>query len=143
MGPAMPPSMCRQVFVEERRSDGRVAGPSDQGASMIMGHSVTQWDAWYDTHFHSRLGQKAVNEMVSWREALLQDADAQTADQEAATDPTLSAPSPASPSTIESDTGYMSCDSVAFGVLRTLSLISLMSRWLSVRVDSLELLLLA
>ena len=111
--PAMPPSMCRQVFVEERRSDDRVAGPSDQGASLIMGHSVSQWDAWYDTHFHSRLGQNAVNQMLSWRETLLlQGANSQPLHAEAAAGPSMTASALASPNTTQPDTGYMSCGTV-------------------------------
>ena len=103
-GPALPPSMCRQVFVEERRSDARVAGPSDEGASLIMGHKVSQWDAWYDTHFHSRLGQKAVDHMISWRQALLQDVAQPAA--------TLASVMQASSEVAES--GYMSCTSASF-----------------------------
>lgn len=70
---AMPPSFCRQVFVAERRGDARVAGPSDEGASLIMGNSVAQWDKWYDLQLQSRIGQAAVDSMQSWRQALLQD----------------------------------------------------------------------
>lgn len=101
-GPTMPPSMCRQVFVEERRSDARVAGPSDEGASLIMGHKVSQWDAWYDTHYHSRLGQKAVDDMIPWREALLQDAAAEP-------EATLDSGMQANSEVAESE--YMSCNS--------------------------------
>jgi len=32
-------SMCRQVFVDERASNTAAAGPSNQGAAMVMGHS--------------------------------------------------------------------------------------------------------
>ena len=44
----MNPSMCRQVFVDERQSHSAAAAPSNQGAAMVMGHSIKQWDKWYD-----------------------------------------------------------------------------------------------
>ncbi|KAL3163440.1 hypothetical protein ABBQ32_009816 [Trebouxia sp. C0010 RCD-2024] len=71
-GVAMNPSMCRQVFVDERQSDSATAGPSNQGAAMVMGHSVKQWDKWYDMQYHPRLAQNAVDGMQSWRAAMLQ-----------------------------------------------------------------------
>jgi len=69
--PALNPSMCRQIFVLERMSEGAAVGPSDRGAAMIMGHSVKQWHDWYDLKFHSRLAQNAVNSMQDWRRCLL------------------------------------------------------------------------
>lgn len=84
-GCKMPPSQCRQVFVDERRSDNRAEGPSDQGAAHIMGHSVSQWDKWYDTQFYLRQGQSAVNAMDEWRQNVLRDssfATSQTTPQE-------------------------------------------------------------
>ena len=69
--PPMPPSQCRQVFVAERRSEARVAGPNDRGAAMVMGHSVQQWDKWYDLDFHARQAQQAVDAMSTWRQTLL------------------------------------------------------------------------
>ncbi|KAL3144600.1 hypothetical protein ABBQ32_004324 [Trebouxia sp. C0010 RCD-2024] len=71
-GVPMNPSMCRQVFVDERQSDSATAGPSNQGAAMVMGHSVKQWDKWYDMQYHPRLAQNAVDGMQSWRAAMLQ-----------------------------------------------------------------------
>ncbi len=38
----MNPSMCRQVFVDERASNTAAAGTSNQGAAMVMGHSEQQ-----------------------------------------------------------------------------------------------------
>lgn len=73
-GCRMPPSQCRQVFVDERRGNKAVAGPSDAGAAHIMGHSVAQWDAWYDKQFYARQGQNAVNAMDTWRQNLLREA---------------------------------------------------------------------
>ncbi len=67
----MNPSMCRQVFVDEKASNSAAAGPSNQGAAMVMGHSKQQW-RWYDMQFHPRLAQNAVNSMQLWRTAMLQ-----------------------------------------------------------------------
>ena len=69
--PALNPSICRQIFVLERMSDGAAAGPSNRGAAMVMGHSVKQWHDWYDLKFHSRLAQNAVDSMQGWRHCLL------------------------------------------------------------------------
>ena len=71
-GVAMNPSMCRQVFVEERQSNNAVAGPSNQGAAMVMGHNVQQWFKWYDMQYYPRLAQNAVDSMDTWRTAMLQ-----------------------------------------------------------------------
>ncbi len=68
----MNPSMCRQVFVDERQSNNAAAGPSNQGAAMVMGHSLQQWHKWYDMQYHPRLAQNAVDAMQSWRAAMLQ-----------------------------------------------------------------------
>ncbi len=69
--PSISPSLCRQVFVHERRSAERVEGPADRGAAMVMGHSLAQWTKWYDLDFHVREAQQAVDAMASWRAALL------------------------------------------------------------------------
>ena len=71
-GSAMPPSKLRQVFVGERRSNARVAGPTDAGAARVMGHSPDQWTKWYDVHFHNRETQNAVDAMSAWRQELMQ-----------------------------------------------------------------------
>ncbi len=68
----MNPSMCRQVFVDERASNGAAAGPSNQGDAMVMGDSEQQWRNWYDMQFHPRLAQNAVNSMQLLRTAMLQ-----------------------------------------------------------------------
>ena len=39
---------------------------------MVMGHSVKQWDKWYDMRYHPRMAQNAVDSMQSWRAAMLQ-----------------------------------------------------------------------
>ncbi len=41
-GVSMNPSVCRQVFVDERASNSAAAGPSNQEAAMVMGHSEQQ-----------------------------------------------------------------------------------------------------
>ena len=69
--PSISPSLCRQVFVSERRSAERVGGPSDRGAAMLMGHSLAQWTKWYDLDFHARETQQAVDAMSTWRHNLL------------------------------------------------------------------------
>ncbi|DBA81080.1 TPA: hypothetical protein ACH3X2_000803 [Trebouxia sp. C0005] len=68
----MPPSMCRHIFVDERRSSDRVEGPSDRGAAMAMGHSQDAWNKHYEMqrHFHPRDCQAAVNAMDTWRDNL-------------------------------------------------------------------------
>lgn len=71
LNPPISPSLCRQVFVHERRSAERVEGPSDRGAAMVMGHSLAQWSKWYDLDFHSRESQQAVDAMATWRDQLL------------------------------------------------------------------------
>lgn len=68
----MPPSKLRHVFVAERRSDDRAAGPSDAAAARVMGHSVAQWDKSYDVQLHNRQSQTAVNAMPAWRQHMLQ-----------------------------------------------------------------------
>ena len=70
-GVSMNPSMCRQVFVDERASNSAAAGPSYQGAAMAMVHSE-QHD-WYDMHFRPRLAQNAVNSMQLWQDSNVAD----------------------------------------------------------------------
>ncbi|KAL3152791.1 hypothetical protein ABBQ38_012374 [Trebouxia sp. C0009 RCD-2024] len=52
-GVPMNPSMCGQMFVDERQSDSATAGPANQGAAMVMGHSIKQWVKWYDMLRHA------------------------------------------------------------------------------------------
>ena len=74
----LPPSMCRHIFVDERRSDARAEGP-DKGASMAMGNSENAWDQHYDKqrHFNPRDCQEAVNAMDIWRESMLASSSSQ------------------------------------------------------------------
>ena len=68
--PAPNPSICRQIFVMERMSEGAAAGPSERDTAMVMGHSVKQWHDWYDLKVHFRLAQNDVNSMQDWRRSL-------------------------------------------------------------------------
>lgn len=70
-GSPMPPSKLRHVFVAERRSSDRAAGPSDAAAARVMGHSAEQWSKWYDVHLHNRESQNAVDAMSTWRQHML------------------------------------------------------------------------
>ena len=123
MGLATPisPSLCRQVFVHERRSAGRVPGPSDRGAAMVMGHALAQWSKWYDIDFHTRESQQAVDAMATWRNSLLSSPDqpAQiqhaTAPQQAplsqaATSPESGHSSPSQHDASDMDAGWSSVD---------------------------------
>ena len=66
------PSMCKQVFVDERQSHSAAAGPFNQGAAMIMGHGIKQWDKWYHMQYLPRMAPNAVDGMQFWRAAMLQ-----------------------------------------------------------------------
>lgn len=35
------PNICKEVFGLERMSEATAVGPSDKGAAMVMGHSVS------------------------------------------------------------------------------------------------------
>ncbi len=60
----------RHIFVAERRGPGRVEGPDDAAAAMIMGHSIKQWDLAYDKNYERTLAQAAVDNMQMWRDNL-------------------------------------------------------------------------
>ena len=68
----LPPSRLRHIFVDERRSVNCAPGPADRGAAMIMGNSEAMWDRIYDTRFHEREAQHAIDNMGRWRHHLLQ-----------------------------------------------------------------------
>ena len=70
-GSNMPPSKLRHVFVAERRSNDRAAGPTDAAAARVMGHSADQWSKSYDVHMHNRESQNAVDAMAVWRQQML------------------------------------------------------------------------
>jgi hypothetical protein len=63
--------VLRHIFVEERMSNERVDGPQDKGASMVMGHSLKMWGSHYDTQYHGREAQNAVDGMDRWRDNLI------------------------------------------------------------------------
>lgn len=67
------PQHLRHIFIEERRDRNPVAGPSDRGASLVMGNSLGAWAAWYDlSRWDGRAAQRAVDDMQPWRAAMLQ-----------------------------------------------------------------------
>lgn len=61
----------RHIFVDERRSLNRTAGPSDAEAAMVMGNSTRAWDRYYDMRFQRRGAEAAVNAMPGWRQNML------------------------------------------------------------------------
>ena len=65
--PNLAPSLLRHVFVDERKSKARVAGPEDKGAAHVMGNSERQWEESYDLKFDTREAQAAVDAMDTWR----------------------------------------------------------------------------
>jgi hypothetical protein len=70
------PQRARSIFVEERRREERVEGPSDPAAAKIMGNSVATWDKVYDKYYTSRMTGEAAAAMEGWREAMLAEAEA-------------------------------------------------------------------
>ncbi len=67
-----PPNRLRHIFVDERRSEECVPGPSNLGAAQVMGNSVPQWDKAYDLNLNWRGSQAAVDAMPMWRKAMLE-----------------------------------------------------------------------
>jgi len=65
------PQLLRHIFVSERESLDRAAGPENAGAALIMGNSETQWRGSYDLSHTRRETQQAVADMASWRRAML------------------------------------------------------------------------
>lgn len=64
------PSLCRHIFVVDRRSHAHLPGPVDDDAAIAMGHSCKQWDAGiYDVSKHATAAQKAVDSMAEWRQS--------------------------------------------------------------------------
>ena len=66
-GARFPPQLLRHIFVAERRGEDAVEGPNDQGAAMVMGNSIRQWDRVYDKNFQRTSAQRAVDAMAVWR----------------------------------------------------------------------------
>ncbi len=67
------PSLCRHIFIVDRRSNDKVPGPADQDAAVVMGHSTAQWDhGIYDISKFQTAAQNAVDGMAAWRSAHLQ-----------------------------------------------------------------------
>ena len=65
------PQLLRHIFVSERESCDRAAGPDNAGAALIMGNSESQWRRSYDLSHTRRETQQAVAAMGSWRAAML------------------------------------------------------------------------
>jgi hypothetical protein len=64
----------RSVFVTDRMENPERPGPSNEGASIIMGNSVRQWHASYwPTKRQTQVGE-ATGAMQVYREALLSEA---------------------------------------------------------------------
>ena len=60
----------RHIFVDGLRSNQGLPQLSEKGAAMAMGNSTRTWDACYDTRFHGRLAQSAVDGFGAWHAAL-------------------------------------------------------------------------
>ena len=56
-------------------------GPSDVGASLVMGNSPAMWDKVYDKAFKRREMQTAVDAMATWREGTLNNRQTETVAQ--------------------------------------------------------------
>ena len=68
-GPAVAPHSLRHIFVvEQRNAQNNV---QHEGAAYCMGHDLSQWDESYDLLSLQRKGQRAIDGMQAWREALL------------------------------------------------------------------------
>ena len=66
----------QHVYVDERRSDERAPGPTDEGSwsCMLMANTTRSWIESYDMRFRKREAQKAVNCMTPWRNHFLTEA---------------------------------------------------------------------
>lgn len=69
-GPEEGPHFVRHLFISERLSDNKVAGPSDAGAASVMGNSPKTWKAYYHRKQANRQAQESVNDMAAWRRNL-------------------------------------------------------------------------
>ena len=54
------------------RARGVAPGPSPAAAALVMGNSVQEWSRTYDVHRTRREMQRAIDDMVAWREYMLQ-----------------------------------------------------------------------
>ena len=72
----------RSIFVDERMSEDRAPGPSDEGAAMVMGHSTNAWRKNYDKRYFSRTCQNTVDAMGVWKQTMLDRAKAKQANQQ-------------------------------------------------------------
>ena len=63
--------VMRHIFVDGLRSNPNLPQPSHTGSAMAMGNSTRTWDTSYDTNYHRRLAQEAVNGYGPWQSALM------------------------------------------------------------------------
>ena len=68
-GPAVAPHSLRHIFVVEQMN--AQGNEQHEGAAYCMGHDLSQWNESYDLLSLQRKGQRAIDGMQAWREALL------------------------------------------------------------------------
>ena len=61
----------RSIFVTDRMENPERAGPSDEGAAIIMGNSVGAWNTHYWKNKRARLADDASQQMEAYRHGLL------------------------------------------------------------------------
>jgi hypothetical protein len=71
--PYLPINTYRKVFVTDRLENPDRPGPSNEGAAIIMGNSVRQWQATYWPNKIQKLAQGAAEDMEAYRQGLLAD----------------------------------------------------------------------
>lgn len=89
------PQMFRSIFVEERRSQNRAAGPEDEHAAFLMGHNVSRWTPSYDKARKAKQASHALTGMQTWRQQMLEQHQQKTAAAAAPTPLPAAAPTPA------------------------------------------------
>jgi hypothetical protein len=72
--PYLPINTYRKVFVADRLENPDRPGPSNEGAAIIMGNSVRQWQASYWPNKQQKLAHGAAADMEVYRQGLLADA---------------------------------------------------------------------
>ncbi|KAK9812659.1 hypothetical protein WJX72_001473 [[Myrmecia] bisecta] len=70
-GVRVSPQVMRHIFVDGLRSNQGLPFIAEKGAAMAMGNSTKTWDACYDTRFHGRLAQTAVDKFGAWHAAMI------------------------------------------------------------------------
>ena len=77
-------AFCTLVRDDAEASGLPVAGLDEDGAAVVMGNSITMWDTVYDRDFRQRRAQVVVDQMASWRQAVLARAGNAAGGQQAA-----------------------------------------------------------